>query len=130
MMGLKNRIDHRPGGLNRVFTGEKRSIAGHGITQKPLVGCFLSRLFFDQVEFSLVPDEFLAGALDASGDSNGGTWGELESQIVGAASRRSGVSEKVSVGAISVPPGSQFRFRLGTCQSADTRAPRPSATSQ
>jgi len=109
-MGLKNRIDHRPGGLNRVFTGEKRSIAGHGITQKPLVGCFLSRLFFDQVEFSLVPDEFLAGALDASGDSNGGTWGELESQIVGAASRRSGVSEKSLWGRFQFHQNLSFGF--------------------
>ena len=73
MMGLKDRIDHRPGGLNRVFTREECSVTQHGVAQKSLVGRFLSRLFFDQVEFSLVPDKFLTGALDASGYRNGGT---------------------------------------------------------
>ena len=56
---LKDWIDHRPGGLDRVLTGEERSIAGHGVAQKPLVGRFLSRLFFEQVELSLLPDELL-----------------------------------------------------------------------
>ena len=36
-------IDHRPGGLHCVLAGEERSIAGHGVAQKPLVGRFLSR---------------------------------------------------------------------------------------
>ena len=30
---LKDWIDHRPGGLDRVFTGEERSIADHGVAQ-------------------------------------------------------------------------------------------------
>ena len=30
---LENRIDHGPSGLNRVLTGEERSIAGHGVAQ-------------------------------------------------------------------------------------------------
>jgi len=46
-MGLKHWIDHRPCGLNRVLTGKERSIAGHGVAQKPLVRRFLSRLFFE-----------------------------------------------------------------------------------
>ena len=58
-VGLKDWLDHRPGGLDRVFTGEERAVAGHGVAQEPLVGRFLSRLFFDQVEFSLVADELL-----------------------------------------------------------------------
>ena len=73
MVGLEDRLDHRPGGLNRVLTGEERSVAGHGVAQEPLVGRFLSRLFFDQVEFSLVADELLPCALDASGEGDGGT---------------------------------------------------------
>ena len=88
MMVLKDWIDHRPCCLNCVLTGEERSIAGHGVAQEPLVGRFLSRLFFDQVEFSLLANELLPGALDASGEGDGGSWGELESQIVGPASRR------------------------------------------
>ena len=55
----KDRLDHRPGGLNRVFTGEERAVASHGVGQEPLVGRFLARLFFEQVEFSLVADEVL-----------------------------------------------------------------------
>jgi hypothetical protein len=68
VVGLKDWIDDRLGGLNCVLTGEERSIAGHGVAQKPLVGRFLSRPFFEQVEFSLLPDELLPGKLDASGD--------------------------------------------------------------
>ena len=75
MMVLKDWIDHRPGGLNRVLTGEKRAVAGHGVAQEPLVGRFLARLFIEQVKLALVADELLAGALDASGQGNGGAGG-------------------------------------------------------
>jgi hypothetical protein len=87
-MGLKNWIDHRPGGLNRILAAEERSVAGHGITQKPFVGRLFSTLFVDQVEFSLIADELFACALDASGEGNGGTGGDLKSDIVGPAGRR------------------------------------------
>src|SRR5579862_365978 len=46
MVGFKDGIDHRPSGLNRIFTGEERAIAVHGVTQKPVVGQFLIRGFF------------------------------------------------------------------------------------
>jgi len=72
---IKDRVDHRPGGLNRILTGEKRAIAGYGVTQEPRIGCFLSRLFFQQVEFALVTDELLAGALDTRGKGDGGIGG-------------------------------------------------------
>src|SRR5579872_5816171 len=85
---LKDWIDHRPSGLNRVFTGEERSVTSHGVAQEPLVGGFLSRLFFGQVKFSLVTDELLPCALDASGEGHGGNWGEQESQVVGPSCRR------------------------------------------
>src|SRR5512135_458500 len=74
--GLKDRVDHRPGGLNRVLSGEERSIASHGISQKPLVGRFLSRLLFNQIEFLLVSDELLPCAFDASGEGDGGAGGQ------------------------------------------------------
>src|ERR1700677_1278573 len=35
---LQDRIDHRPRGFDRVFTGEERPIADHGVGQEPLVG--------------------------------------------------------------------------------------------
>ena len=73
---FKDRLDHRPGGLDRVLAGEERSIAGHGVAQKPLVGRFLSRLFFEQVELSLVPDKLLPGELDARGEGDGRSLGE------------------------------------------------------
>ena len=49
VVGFKNRIDHRPGGLNRILAGEECPVAGHGITQEPLVEGFLSLLFIQQV---------------------------------------------------------------------------------
>ena len=88
VVGLKDWIDHRPGGLNRVFTGEERSIAGHGVPQEPRVGRFLCRPFFEQVELSLVPDELLSCELDASGEGDSLAGGEPEAQVVGPARRR------------------------------------------
>ena len=88
VMVLKDRINHRPGGLDRVLAGEERSVAGHRVAQQPLVGRFLSRLFIQQVELALVADEFLARALDASGEGDGRVGREPEAQIVGAAGRR------------------------------------------
>jgi hypothetical protein len=72
---LKDWVDHRPGGLNRVLTGEKRAVAGHGVTQKPLVRPFLSRPLITQVELTLVADELLSRALDASSEGYGGVRG-------------------------------------------------------
>jgi hypothetical protein len=31
---VKDWINHRPGGLNCVLTGEERAIAGHGVSQQ------------------------------------------------------------------------------------------------
>jgi hypothetical protein len=87
MVLLKHWIDHRPGGLNRVLTGEERSISRHGVAQKPLIGCFLPRLFFGQVEFALVTDELFPSTLDASGEGDRRNWRELESEIVSSTSR-------------------------------------------
>ena len=61
--GHENWLDNRPGGLNGVLAGEERTVAGHGVTQKPLVGRFLSRLFFNQVEFFLIANELRSGAV-------------------------------------------------------------------
>src|SRR5271169_6809832 len=66
MVCLQDWIDPGPGGLHRILTGEERSIAGHGIAQKPFIGRFLSRLLFQQVELSLFADEFLSRELDPS----------------------------------------------------------------
>ena len=73
-MFLKDWIDHGPGGLDRVLTGEERSIADQGIAQKPLVGQFVSRPFFGQVELSLLPDELLPWKLDASSEGDSRAW--------------------------------------------------------
>ena len=80
-------IDHRPGGLHCILAGEERSITRHGVAQKPFVGRFLSRLLFKQEKFSLLPDEFFSGELDASGEGDGRAGGEPEAQIVGPAGR-------------------------------------------
>ena len=58
-MVLKDWVDYRPGSLNRVLAGEQRSVADHGVGQKPLVGRFLPALFFEQVELPLIADELL-----------------------------------------------------------------------
>ena len=68
---LEDWTDHRPRGLDRVLTGEERSIAVHGVAQKPLVGHFLSRLFFEQVELPLLTDELLPCDFNASGEGEG-----------------------------------------------------------
>ena len=130
VVGLKDWIDHRPGGLYRVFTGEERSIAGHGVAQKPLVGRFLCRPFFEQVELSLVPDELLPCDLDASGQGDGRAGGKPESQVVGPAVSSARSRRKASAAAASTPPGPRSRFRPGICRSAGTRAPPPSATNR
>jgi len=93
-VGIKDWIDHRPGGLNRVLAGEECAIAGHGVTQQPLAGCFLPRLFFQQVELALVADELLAGALDARGQGDGGVGRKPEAQVIGPPGRRRGIVEQ------------------------------------
>ena len=85
MVGPKNWIDHRPRGLNRVFARKERSIADHGVAQKPLVGRLLSRLIFEEIELALFPDEILSCELDASREGNGRTGREPEAQVVGRA---------------------------------------------
>src|ERR1035441_5950631 len=70
MVRFKDWLDHRPGCLDRVLACEERPIASHGVAQKTLVGRFFSQLFFEQVELSLLPDEFLPCDLDASGESD------------------------------------------------------------
>ena len=45
-MRFQHWIDHRPSGLHRILAGEERAIAGHGVTQEPFVGRFLSGLLF------------------------------------------------------------------------------------
>ena len=37
-MVLKDWLDHRPGCLDRIFTCEGASVAGHDVAQEPLVG--------------------------------------------------------------------------------------------
>jgi hypothetical protein len=71
VMVLEDRIDHNPRGLNRIFSREERAVAGHGVAEKPLVGRFVSRPLFRQVEFSLLSNEILACDLHARGKSNG-----------------------------------------------------------
>jgi hypothetical protein len=72
---LKDWVHHRPGGLDRVLTGEKRAVAGHGIAQEPFVRRFLSRPFIKQVELPLVADELLSCALDPSSEGYRGVRG-------------------------------------------------------
>jgi hypothetical protein len=69
---LEDWIDHRPGGLNRILTAEKRTVAGHGVAQKPLVRLLLSRPLITQVELTLVADELLSSTLDARSEGYGG----------------------------------------------------------
>src|SRR5664280_3803 len=85
---LKDWVNYRPGGFHRVLTSEECSIAAQGVAQEPLVGRFLPRLFLEQVEFSLLPDELLPGDLDASCDGDGRVGGNPEAQVVGRARRR------------------------------------------
>ena len=89
MMAFKDGIDHRPGSLNRVLTGEERSVTVHGVSQKPLVGRFLSWLLFNQGEFLLVADALLAGRFSSREGDGGvgeigtaGSWGGSPSRVV------------------------------------------------
>ena len=67
---LEDRIDYHPRRFDRVFTGEQRAVADHRVAQEPLVGGFLSRLFFNQVKFALIADIFLACTLHARSKSD------------------------------------------------------------
>ena len=42
VVGFEDGIDHRPGGFHCVFPREQRTVASHGVAQKPLVGSFPS----------------------------------------------------------------------------------------
>lgn len=41
-MSLKDRLNHRPGRLNRILTGKECPLSGHGVFKEPFVGCFLA----------------------------------------------------------------------------------------
>ena len=71
MVPLKDWVNHRPGGFHRVLASEECSIAGQGVAQQPLVRRFLARLFLEEVELALLPDELLPGDFDASCDGYG-----------------------------------------------------------
>ena len=70
-MGLEDRIDNYPRGLNRIFAREERTVAGHGVAKKPLVGGLVARPFFRQVKLLLLSDKLFARELDACGKGNG-----------------------------------------------------------
>lgn len=88
MVIFEDWIDYCPGGFERVFTREERSVTGHGVAQKPFVGRFFSRLFFGQVKLSLLADELFSWKLYASSERNCGVRGQPETQMVGTARRR------------------------------------------
>src|ERR1035438_10231561 len=69
MVRFKDWLDQRHGSLQSGLRCEERPKASHGVAQKTLVGRFFSQLFFEQVELSLLPDEFLPCALAPSGES-------------------------------------------------------------
>jgi len=57
---FQDRIDDRPGSFYGILTRQKRSVAGHSVAQKPLVGRFVFRTLFQQVGLSLFPDELIS----------------------------------------------------------------------
>ena len=81
-MGLQDWINHSPGSFHRVLTGEERSVAGHGVAQKPLVRRFFSRALFEQVELSLLPDELLPCEVNASREGDGRAGGKPETKEI------------------------------------------------
>jgi hypothetical protein len=93
-VGFQDWIDHFPGSLNCVLTCEEGAIACHSVAQEPLVRRFLSRLFFDQVEFSLVAASLPPFVFDTSGKGDSRTGRESESQIVAPSRLWYGVSKK------------------------------------
>ena len=93
-MVRQNRIDHRPGRLDRVLAGEQRAVAGHGVAEQPFVGRPLVRLHVEQIQLALVADELLAGPLHPSGQRDGGTGGNPKSQIIGRPALGHGVGKE------------------------------------
>src|SRR5512139_1350686 len=65
MMILEDRVERRPGGLDRVLAREERAAPGHRVFQQPLVRSLLARMILEQAEFPLLADELLADLLDA-----------------------------------------------------------------
>ena len=74
MVFLEHGIDDGPGSFHGIFAGEQRSVTGQGVAQEQLVWLLLAWLFLDQIELSLVADEFLPAALDPGGEGDGGLW--------------------------------------------------------
>ena len=67
MVGLEDGINHCPRGLNCILTTKERSVAGHGIAQKQIVGRH-GRMAWNSLAFSLwtAPKSLPAGASMAS----------------------------------------------------------------
>jgi hypothetical protein len=82
MVGGKDGFDDGPGGLDRVFSREKRAFAGHRVTEKAVIRCFFVRLRVEQEELALVADELLTCAFDAGGDRDRCVGGEPEAEVV------------------------------------------------
>ena len=82
VMVFENRIDHRPGGVDRVLPGKQGSVSGHGSAQKPLVRTFLSLLVILEVKFPLISYELLSRGLDPGRKGNGRAGRQAETDIV------------------------------------------------
>ena len=95
MVGGEDGIDDRPGGLDRVLSGEQRAVAGHRVAEESFVGRFFVRLRIEQQKLALVAEELFAGALDAGGESDRGVGRELEAEVVRRAACRPGVREEL-----------------------------------
>ena len=54
---LEDRIDHGPGGFDRVVARKERAVAGHRVAEKSLVRGFFSRMFLDQFQLALIADK-------------------------------------------------------------------------
>src|ERR1700737_3574658 len=55
MVVRQDRVDDRPGRLDRVLPGEKPWVPGHGVPEEPLIGRVLARLVVEQIQLSLLP---------------------------------------------------------------------------
>src|SRR5215213_8842706 len=90
----QHRVNHCPSRLDRVLAAKERAVTCHCISQKPLVGRLLARLFLNQKEILLFAHKFLSFALDPRRERNGRLGRKSKAQIVCLPDRRWRVVEE------------------------------------
>lgn len=81
----ENGIDDASGGLDRVFTVEKRSVPADRVARQPLVGRHLIARLLVRDELDFLADHRLAGHFDARSNRDDEIGTETKTAVIGVA---------------------------------------------